>query len=107
LTSIPGFSSNPQLNTRWRLPTKSIPITERNIAGVPTPRGFRRATPFSVVFLYQAGSIEDVEMSRTFNMGIGMVLVVTEEASRKILEEGQHKAYRIGEVVCGEGVRYC
>jgi phosphoribosylformylglycinamidine cyclo-ligase len=40
-------------------------------------------------------------------MGIGMVLVVTEEASHKILEEGQHKAYRIGEVVCGEGVRYC
>ncbi|KAG6748417.1 hypothetical protein POTOM_048338 [Populus tomentosa] len=55
----------------------------------------------------QAGRIEDAEMSRTFNMGIGMVLVVTEEASRKILEEGQHKAYRIGEVVCGEGVRYC
>ncbi|KAJ6873380.1 hypothetical protein NC651_032303 [Populus alba x Populus x berolinensis] len=54
-----------------------------------------------------AGRIEDAEMSRTFNMGIGMVLVVTEEASRKILEEGQLKAYRIGEVVCGEGVRYC
>ncbi|KAL3572341.1 hypothetical protein D5086_026245 [Populus alba] len=30
-----------------------------------------------------------------------------EEASHKILEEGQQKAYRIGEVVCGEGVRYC
>lgn len=51
--------------------------------------------PFSVVFLYQAGRIEYAEMSRTFNMGIGMVLVVTEEASRIILEEGQHKAYAL------------
>ncbi|XP_061961269.1 phosphoribosylformylglycinamidine cyclo-ligase, chloroplastic-like isoform X1 [Populus nigra] len=58
-------------------------------------------------WIQEAGRIEDAEMSRTFNMGIGMVLVVTEGASRKILEEGQHKAYRIGEVVCGEGVRYC
>ena len=61
---------------------------------------------FSVVFLLQAGKIEDAEMSRTFNMGIGMVLVMTEEASRRILEEGQHQAYRIGEVVHGEGVSY-
>ncbi|KAL9385074.1 hypothetical protein Peur_022084 [Populus x canadensis] len=58
-------------------------------------------------WIQEAGRIEDAEMSRTFNMGIGMVLVVTEGASRKILEEGQQKAYRIGEVVCGEGVRYC
>jgi phosphoribosylformylglycinamidine cyclo-ligase len=61
---------------------------------------------FSIVFLFQAGRIEDAEMSRTFNMGIGMVLVMTEEASRRILEEGHHKAYRIGEVVHGEGVSY-
>jgi len=27
-----GFPSNSQLNTRWRLPTKSIPITERKTA---------------------------------------------------------------------------
>ncbi|XP_011014626.1 PREDICTED: phosphoribosylformylglycinamidine cyclo-ligase, chloroplastic/mitochondrial-like [Populus euphratica] len=57
-------------------------------------------------WIQEAGRIEDAEMSRTFNMGIGMVLVVTEEASRRILEEGQHKAYRIGEVVHGEGVSY-
>ncbi|XP_011042794.1 PREDICTED: phosphoribosylformylglycinamidine cyclo-ligase, chloroplastic-like [Populus euphratica] len=55
-------------------------------------------------WIQEAGRIEDAEMSRTFNMGIGMV---TEEASLKVLEEGQHKPYRIGEVVCGEGVRYC
>ncbi|KAJ6879926.1 phosphoribosylformylglycinamidine cyclo-ligase [Populus alba x Populus x berolinensis] len=63
--------------------------------------------PTLFIWIQEAGRIEDAEMIRTFNMGIGMVLVVTEEASHKILEEGQHKAYRIGEVVCGEGVRYC
>ncbi|KAJ6674986.1 hypothetical protein OIU85_011186 [Salix viminalis] len=46
-------------------------------------------------WIQEAGRIEYAEMSRTFNMGIGMVLVVTEEASRKILEEGQHKAYAL------------
>lgn len=41
-------------------------------------------------------------------MGIGMVLVVSPEASHKILEEanGAYTAYRIGEVVNGEGVTY-
>jgi len=42
-TSQPGFPSNPQLNTRWRLLTKSIPITERKTAiartGTGMPRG--------------------------------------------------------------------
>ena len=41
-------------------------------------------------------------------MGIGMVLVVSAEASQRILEDanGTSKAYRIGEVVSGEGVSY-
>ena len=43
-------------------------------------------------------------MRRTFNMGIGMVLVVSKEASYRILESGNgaYKAYQIGEVVSGE-----
>ncbi|PPD86872.1 hypothetical protein GOBAR_DD16183 [Gossypium barbadense] len=47
-------------------------------------------------------------LSRTFNMGIGMVLVVSKEASQRILEDanGAYTAYRIGEVVNGEGVSY-
>ncbi|MBA0860216.1 hypothetical protein Goshw_015302 [Gossypium schwendimanii] len=57
-------------------------------------------------WIQQAGKIEDAEMSRTFNMGIGMVLVVSKEASQRILEDanGAYTAYRIGEVVNGEGV---
>ncbi|CAN1175708.1 Phosphoribosylformylglycinamidine cyclo-ligase, chloroplastic/mitochondrial, partial [Linum perenne] len=57
-------------------------------------------------WIQEAGKIEDAEMRRTFNMGIGMVLVVTKEAGRRIIEDGQHKAYQIGEVVDAEGVSY-
>jgi len=48
-------------------------------------------------------------MMRTFNMGIGMVLVVTPEAANRILENRSdtEKAYRIGEVISGNGVTYC
>lgn len=54
---------------------------------------------------FQAGNIEDGEMKRTFNMGIGMVLVASKEAAERILSEGEI-AYRIGEVVNGDGVSY-
>lgn len=59
-------------------------------------------------WIQQAGRIEDSEMRRTFNMGIGMVLVVSKEASHTILEGGRgaSKAYHIGEVVNGDGVSY-
>ncbi|KAG9146614.1 hypothetical protein Leryth_014627 [Lithospermum erythrorhizon] len=57
-------------------------------------------------WIQEAGEIEDVEMMRTFNMGIGMVLVVDKEAAIRILDDtnGACSAYRIGEVVTGEGV---
>lgn len=59
-------------------------------------------------WIQQAGRIEDSEMRRTFNMGIGMVLVVSKETSHTILEGGRggYEAYHIGEVVNGEGVSY-
>ncbi|KAF6155604.1 hypothetical protein GIB67_034699 [Kingdonia uniflora] len=59
-------------------------------------------------WIQEAGKIEDAEMRRAFNMGIGMVLVVSPEASVRILEEtqGSNSAYKIGEVVKGEGVRF-
>ncbi|THF94347.1 hypothetical protein TEA_019927 [Camellia sinensis var. sinensis] len=54
------------------------------------------------------GKIEDAEMRRTFNMGIGMVLVVSQEAAHRILGDakGAYTAYRIGEVVSGDSVCY-
>ncbi|XP_028077929.1 phosphoribosylformylglycinamidine cyclo-ligase, chloroplastic/mitochondrial isoform X3 [Camellia sinensis] len=59
-------------------------------------------------WIQQAGRIEDSEMRRTFNMGIGMVLVVSQEAAHRILGDakGAYTAYRIGEVVSGDGVSY-
>ncbi|WVZ96061.1 hypothetical protein U9M48_041744 [Paspalum notatum var. saurae] len=54
------------------------------------------------------GNIADEEMRRTFNMGIGMVLVVSRESADGIIEDphGSNRAYRIGEVIQGEGVHY-
>lgn len=59
-------------------------------------------------WLQEAGRIDDSEMRRTFNMGIGMVLVVSPDAALKILGDanGASPLYRIGEVVTGEGVSY-
>lgn len=56
-------------------------------------------------WLQQVGKIEDAEMLRTFNMGVGMVLVVSKDTADRILEESS-PAYRIGEVIQGEGVQY-
>uniref|UniRef100_A0A287HC47 phosphoribosylformylglycinamidine cyclo-ligase n=1 Tax=Hordeum vulgare subsp. vulgare TaxID=112509 RepID=A0A287HC47_HORVV len=56
-------------------------------------------------WLQQVGKIEDAEMMRTFNMGVGMVLVVSKEAADRIIEEA-NPAYRIGEVIQGKGVHY-
>ncbi|KAH7861632.1 hypothetical protein Vadar_028658 [Vaccinium darrowii] len=51
-------------------------------------------------WIQEAGRIEDAEMRRTFNMGIGMVLVVSQEAALRILGDapGAYTAYRIEEI---------
>jgi len=57
--------------------------------------------------LIEKGGVPEEEMWRTFNNGVGMVLVVaaseSEEISRKAQKSGE-KACVIGEVVAGEGV---
>ena len=60
--------------------------------------------------LAQAGDISQHEMYATFNMGVGMVLVVKKDLAARavevLLREGQ-PAYVLGEVVTGsEGVRF-
>ncbi|KAJ8638806.1 hypothetical protein MRB53_015500 [Persea americana] len=59
-------------------------------------------------WIQEAGRIDGVEMRSTFNMGIGMVLVVSPDASARILGEPHegYLAYRIGEVTGKEGVTY-
>ncbi|XP_020101527.1 phosphoribosylformylglycinamidine cyclo-ligase, chloroplastic/mitochondrial [Ananas comosus] len=64
--------------------------------------------PLVFKWIQEAGGIDDSEMRRTFNMGIGMVLVVSPEAATRILAEhqGSNSTYKIGEIIAGEGVVY-
>ena len=59
--------------------------------------------------LQRLGEVEWTEMYRTFNMGIGFVLIVRPEnvatVSRKLEDSGE-KSFVIGSVVPGEGVSY-
>jgi phosphoribosylformylglycinamidine cyclo-ligase len=61
-------------------------------------------------FLQQHGKIETAEMRRTFNCGVGMVVVVTAADADKaiaLLSEHDESAWRIGRVTTGkQEVRY-
>jgi phosphoribosylformylglycinamidine cyclo-ligase len=53
-------------------------------------------------FLKQAGNVADLEMTRTFNNGIGMIAVVPDAAAQDVVERlagMNEKAYVMGEVV--------
>ena len=55
-------------------------------------------------FLQEQGNIETAEMRRTFNCGVGMVVVVDEQDTDRaiaILNENGESAWRIGNVVAG------
>ncbi len=60
-------------------------------------------------WLAEAGGIETAEMLKTFNSGIGMVLVVAPEqadAVEAVLTGAGERVSRIGRVAPGQGVRY-
>ncbi|GLJ52753.1 hypothetical protein SUGI_1123410 [Cryptomeria japonica] len=85
--------------------TDNIPrIFPKGLGAVVTTNTWE--VPKIFKWIQKSGGIEDSEMRRTFNMGIGMVLVVSQEAARTILSERDTKAYMIGQVVEGEGVIY-
>ncbi|MGI9341887.1 MAG: phosphoribosylformylglycinamidine cyclo-ligase [Gammaproteobacteria bacterium] len=57
-------------------------------------------------WLQRHGNIEDAEMLRTFNCGIGMIVVVganDEDRARATLEAGGETVYSIGRIVDGSG----
>lgn len=59
--------------------------------------------------LQEVGGIPKDEMYSTFNMGIGYVYVVDEEAANdilRLLRKLKEDAYMIGKVIRGNGVRY-
>ena len=59
-------------------------------------------------FLMQHGGVEPREMARTFNNGLGMVLVVAPDAASRAIEAlknaGEKDVFRIGEVTAESGV---
>ncbi|MGH9312927.1 MAG: phosphoribosylformylglycinamidine cyclo-ligase [Vicinamibacterales bacterium] len=62
-------------------------------------------------WLQMAGNVPDEDMLRTFNMGIGLVVVCSPEDSSCVLEglaeAGERRAVRMGQIEAGtEGVRY-
>ena len=60
-------------------------------------------------WLAKTGGMAETEMLKTFNAGIGMVLVVDPtraDALTSLLTEAGETVHRIGEVVAGEGVTY-
>jgi phosphoribosylformylglycinamidine cyclo-ligase len=57
----------------------------------------------------QVGNIATAEMLKTFNAGIGMVLVVSADradALTALLSEAGETVHRLGHVADGAGVRY-
>ena len=57
-------------------------------------------------FIQREGNVEEGEMFRVFNMGIGLVLVVSKDESRKIstrLSSSGETVYHIGEISRGKG----
>jgi phosphoribosylformylglycinamidine cyclo-ligase len=51
-----------------------------------------------------AGASDD-DLFATFNMGVGMVLVVSRDDADHVLARTRHRSFRIGEVVRGSGLR--
>lgn len=65
--------------------------------------------PALFTLLQRLGEVEDAEMRRTFNMGIGFVLIVHPDQVDSVQDQLQslgEKSYVIGEVIPGKGVEY-
>ena len=53
----------------------------------------------------EAAAATDDDLFGTFNMGLGMILVVAPERADEVLSRTEGRGYRVGEVVAGAGVR--
>ena len=88
--------------------TENIPRILPEGLGVRLNRGVWPIPPvFSL--LQRLGEVEESEMYRTFNMGIGFVLIVHAEDAdsiREMLKAQGEDSFVIGQVVTGKGVSY-
>jgi phosphoribosylformylglycinamidine cyclo-ligase len=90
-------------------------ITENLPRVLPAGRRARitsSAWPVPPIFpaIQRAASVDDAEMRRTFNMGLGFLLVVAADdvaAATRRLETAGERVYQVGEIVAGDpGVDY-
>ncbi|MBI2529644.1 MAG: phosphoribosylformylglycinamidine cyclo-ligase [Candidatus Diapherotrites archaeon] len=70
----------------------------------------KKQVPILDIFklIQRCGNVPEAEMFRTFNMGVGLVLVVPEQQADGILQELEGRGetcHVIGEIVEGEGVK--
>jgi phosphoribosylformylglycinamidine cyclo-ligase len=67
----------------------------------------RGAWPEHAIFglVQQVSGAEDEDMFATFNMGIGMVLIVAPDVVDEVLHRVGHDGYRVGMATAGAGVR--
>jgi phosphoribosylformylglycinamidine cyclo-ligase len=83
--------------------TDNIPRILPENTAVRIERGSWRIPPLFEL-LRQLGNVSDAEMYRTFNMGVGMVIVCAAADAETIethLRERGEACYRIGNVVSG------
>lgn len=73
----------------------------------------KESVPVLPIFklMQSAGNIDERDMYNTFNMGIGMVVIVSkedEDETKSLLEQFGEKAYTLGEIIEGnDGVIIC
>jgi phosphoribosylformylglycinamidine cyclo-ligase len=72
--------------------------------GATIHRGTWPEHPIFALVQETAGASDD-DMFATFNMGIGMVLLVAHEVAEAVLTRSSHPSFRIGEVSTPSGVR--
>jgi phosphoribosylformylglycinamidine cyclo-ligase len=80
------------------------------------PKGMAAKVDLSAVhalpvfqWLADAGGIEEAEMLRTFNCGVGLIVVVGADQAEAVAEAFKHAGERIvpiGEIVAGDGVQF-
>jgi phosphoribosylformylglycinamidine cyclo-ligase len=86
------------------LPGNVVRVIPATLDAVIDPASWPRPAIFD--WLQETGGISDHEMYRTFNCGIGMVIVVAAadaERALQLLKECGETAFRIGEIRAGSG----
>lgn len=82
----------------------------KNISRINPDFGYRVTDQLPVPHIFKAirnlGNIDDYEMYRTFNMGMGFVMVTTMEEAESIVETVGPGAAIVGEVETGAGVEF-